>query len=206
MSQSQARSMTDQSGHADHECSDREVELLMGECVEERAHWASLFPQIRFGSLEFELLLRLYLKTVPAPINILADRTGAPVRAVETAAEKLRKAGLVTISNGKVSRFYRRVELSHPGRERLRSYLAQAVGQRRVHRWGTKADRRQSLDLPGGSGLFLLFVGTVAILGFLWYRSFTMTTILVLAGIAAAITFLVRMGLWALDNTPDLKL
>jgi len=33
-----------------------------------------------------------------------------------------------------------------------------------------------------------------------------MTTILVLAGIAAAITFLVRMGLWALDNTPDLKL
>jgi len=198
--------MTGHSGRAVRECSDREIELLMGECVDERAHWASLFPQIRFGSVEFELLLRLYLKTVPSPINILADRTGAPVRAVEAAAERLRKAELVTISNGKVNRFYRRVELTHPGRERLRSYLAHAVRQRRVHQWETKADRRRSLDLPVGSGLVLLFVGPVAILGFFWYRIFTMTTILVLAGIAAVITLLVRMGLWVLDNTPDLKL
>jgi len=72
--------MTGHSGRAVRECSDREVELLMGECVDERARWASLFPQIRFGGLEFELLLRLNLETVPSPINILADRTGAPVR------------------------------------------------------------------------------------------------------------------------------
>lgn len=206
MSQSLSRSTADRSGGAVRECSDQEVALLTEEYVEERAHWASHFPQVRFGSLEFEILLRLHSKTVPSAINILAKLTGAPVRTVEAAAEKLQRTELVTISNGKVNRYYRRVELTQPGRERLRSYLAQAVRQRRIHRWGTKANRRRALDLPGGSGLLLLFVGTVAILGFLWYRSFTMTTILVLAGIAAVITFVVRMGFWALDNTPDLKL
>jgi len=115
------------------------------------------FPQIRFGSLEFELLLRLYLKAVPSPINILADRTGAPVRAVETAAEKLRKAGLVTISNGKVNRFYRRVELSTQGASafdpilpRLSASGASIGGEPRqtvASRWIFPADQASSCSL-----------------------------------------------------------
>ena len=99
-------------------------------------------PASPFGSLEFEIRLRLHPRQIPSPINVLADRMGAPVRAVENAAEKLQRKNLVTISGGSVRRFYRLVELTAPGRPRLQSYLVHAVRQRRVHR-SAKTHRRE---------------------------------------------------------------
>jgi len=187
---------------------DRDLDLLALEYVKDRVQWERAFPRIRFGSLEFEVLLRLHPRQIPSPINVLADRMGAPARAVENAAEKLQRRNLVTISGGTVNRFYRLVELTGPGRQRLQSYLVHAVRRRRVHRWTKTARTRNpiSVNSAGTLALALLPAAMLAVSAFLWYRNYPMTTVLILAGIAAFITLLVRWGFWILDNTIDLNL
>jgi hypothetical protein len=85
-------------------CSDRDLDLdlLAVEYVEDRVQCERAFPRVRFGSLEFEILLPLHPRQIPSPINVLADRMGAPVRAVENAAEQLQRRNLVTITSGSV--------------------------------------------------------------------------------------------------------
>ena len=61
------------------------------------------------------------------------------------------------------------------------------------------------MNSAGTLAIALLPAAMLAVSAFLWYRNYPMTTVLILAGIAAFITLVVRWGFWILDNTIDLN-
>jgi len=183
------------------------LQLLASDILGERARRLRFFPQASFGEVSWDILLSLYVSPDPVMLKTLADQLGQSIEVTDRWVSYLDKEGIAIKTQGKSSAIYGRVELTKKGRDSLTLYLSETV----------RRQNQRHREYAPGAGRELGFaprVMTVSMLGtaivsaaLTWcFMSGYQTAGLLVTGAALCIGTLVRICLWAMDNTVDLSL